>query len=137
MGQRHCQSTCNGRRKTPKHCLLLIYGTAPSIACSFSIALKTLLPHVAREDEDGPGFDRRIRAWLHRRRKSAGHQSGLEHEARVVWPARGGRFLGEGTLPTRLAFLSVAVWWLVFSIPLFRRVREPAAAGDGERVRSR
>ncbi|HEU5304688.1 MAG TPA: MFS transporter [Gemmatimonadales bacterium] len=35
--------------------------------------------------------------------------------------------LGEAdaTLPVRLAFGSVAVWWLVFSIPLFRRVPEP------------
>ena len=32
-----------------------------------------------------------------------------------------------GTLPVRLAFLSVAAWWLLFSIPLFRRVPEPAA----------
>jgi UMF1 family MFS transporter len=32
----------------------------------------------------------------------------------------------ERTLPTRLAFLSVAVWWFVFSLPLLRRVREPA-----------
>ena len=31
------------------------------------------------------------------------------------------------TLPMRLAFLSVAVWWFVFSIPLFRRVPEPPA----------
>jgi UMF1 family MFS transporter len=31
------------------------------------------------------------------------------------------------TLPARLAFLSVAVWWLLFSIPLFRHVPEPAA----------
>lgn len=30
-----------------------------------------------------------------------------------------------GTLPVRLAFLSVSIWWLVFSIPLFRRVPEP------------
>jgi UMF1 family MFS transporter len=29
------------------------------------------------------------------------------------------------TLPARLAFVSVGVWWLAFSIPLFRRVREP------------
>jgi UMF1 family MFS transporter len=29
------------------------------------------------------------------------------------------------TLPARLAFLSVAVWWVVFSLPLFRRVPEP------------
>lgn len=32
----------------------------------------------------------------------------------------------QKTLPVRLAFLSVSVWWLLFSIPLFRRVREPA-----------
>src|SRR5919112_397910 len=32
-----------------------------------------------------------------------------------------------GTLPVRLAFVSVAAWWLLFSIPLFRRVPEPAA----------
>ncbi len=35
----------------------------------------------------------------------------------------------QGTLPSRLAFLSVAVWWLVFSVPLFRHVPEPPAAG--------
>jgi MFS transporter, UMF1 family len=37
----------------------------------------------------------------------------------------------QGTLPSRLAFLSVAVWWLVFSIPLFRRVPEPRAVVGG------
>jgi UMF1 family MFS transporter len=31
----------------------------------------------------------------------------------------------QATLPARLAFFSVAIWWLVFSIPLFRRVPEP------------
>lgn len=31
----------------------------------------------------------------------------------------------QATLPSRLAFLSVAIWWVVFSIPLFRRVPEP------------
>lgn len=36
---------------------------------------------------------------------------------------------GAGTA-TRLSFLSVAVWWLLFSIPLFRRVPEPAARLD-------
>ena len=40
----------------------------------------------------------------------------------------------QATLPTRLAFVSVAVWWLVFSIPLFRHVPEPPPTGDG-RVR--
>ncbi len=38
----------------------------------------------------------------------------------------------QATLPTRLAFLSVAIWWLVFSIPLFRDVPEPPATGDGK-----
>ena len=33
----------------------------------------------------------------------------------------------EATLPVRLAFVSVAVWWTLFSIPLFRRVPEPSA----------
>ena len=37
----------------------------------------------------------------------------------------------EATLPTRLAFVSVAVWWLVFSLPLFRDVPEPPATGSG------
>ena len=37
-----------------------------------------------------------------------------------------GRFgLPEGDLAVRLSFLSVAVWWVVFSIPLFRKVAEP------------
>jgi UMF1 family MFS transporter len=31
----------------------------------------------------------------------------------------------EATLPVRLAFVSVAIWWILFSIPLFRRVPEP------------
>ncbi len=33
----------------------------------------------------------------------------------------------EATLPTRLAFLSAAVWWALFSVPLLLRVKEPAA----------
>ena len=37
----------------------------------------------------------------------------------------------QQTLPTRLAFLSVAVWWLLFSIPLFRDVPEPGGTRRG------
>jgi UMF1 family MFS transporter len=33
--------------------------------------------------------------------------------------------LGKG-LMTRLSFVTVAVWWFVFSLPLFLRIREPA-----------
>jgi UMF1 family MFS transporter len=38
----------------------------------------------------------------------------------------------QGTLPVRLAMLSVAVWWVVFSIPLFRRVPEPPRALESD-----
>lgn len=39
--------------------------------------------------------------------------------------------LGD-SLGTRLSFLSVAVWWIVFSIPILRRVPEPPAAVSAE-----
>jgi UMF1 family MFS transporter len=35
-----------------------------------------------------------------------------------------------GTLGSRLSFLSVAIWWAVFSIPIFLRVPEPPAATE-------
>jgi UMF1 family MFS transporter len=38
------------------------------------------------------------------------------------------------TLPTRLAFLSVAVWWVAFSIPLFLRVPEPPRTREPDEV---
>ena len=40
-------------------------------------------------------------------------------------PSGEGLTESEATLPARLAFLSVAVWWALFSIPLFRKVPEP------------
>lgn len=47
-------------------------------------------------------------------------------------------YLLPGTWGYRLSFLSVALWWAVFSIPIFRRVPEPPAAtaklGAGENV---
>ncbi|MBL8860713.1 MAG: MFS transporter [Planctomycetes bacterium] len=38
----------------------------------------------------------------------------------------------DSTLPTRLSFVSVAVWWALFSIPLFRRVPEPPRAFESD-----
>ncbi|HEY0142735.1 MAG TPA: MFS transporter [Thermoanaerobaculia bacterium] len=43
--------------------------------------------------------------------------------AMIAKPAAFG--LGAGTIAVRLSFVSVAVWWVLFSIPLFRRVPEP------------
>jgi len=34
---------------------------------------------------------------------------------------------GQASLPARISFVLTAIWWLGFSIPLFRRVPEPAA----------
>ena len=42
-------------------------------------------------------------------------------------PSGAGLTPSQATLPVRLAFVSVAIWWVVFSLPLFRRVPEPAA----------
>ena len=38
--------------------------------------------------------------------------------------------LRDAGVASRLSFLSVAVWWVAFSIPLFRRVSEPAVTPD-------
>lgn len=43
-------------------------------------------------------------------------------------PSGPGLTPAQATLPTRLALASVAVWWLVFTIPLLRRVPEPPAS---------
>jgi UMF1 family MFS transporter len=53
----------------------------------------------------------------------------------IVWPETFGlRDVGQAT---RLSFLSVSVWWAVFSVPLLRRVKEPPRAleaGESEGV---
>jgi MFS transporter, UMF1 family len=86
-----------------------------------------LLPHVAREDE----MDRVSTAGF-----ALGYVGGGVLLAVlllvILFPGAFGLPHGENltpresTLPTRLAFVAVAVWWLVFSIPLFLKVREPA-----------
>ena len=95
-----------------------------------------LLPHVARPDE----VDRVSTAGY-----ALGYLGGgLLLVLNLAWILKPGWFgLPSGpnltewqaTLPVRLSFVSVAVWWLVFSIPLFRRVSEPPVdvgrASDG------
>jgi UMF1 family MFS transporter len=88
-----------------------------------------LLPHIARDDE----VDRVSTAGY-----ALGYIGGGALLAlNLAWiqkPEWFGLPSGEhlsseqATLPSRLAFLSVAAWWLVFSIPLFRRVPEPAGS---------
>jgi len=85
-----------------------------------------LLPHVARGEE----LDRV---------SSAGYAlgylgGGVLLAAQLAWitnpallgiPAEGAATAAQATLPTRIAFLSVAIWWVVFTLPLLLRIREP------------
>lgn len=88
-----------------------------------------LLPHVAREDE----LDRTSAAAY-----ALGYLGGgllLAAQLAVILrpellglPAGPDATPSERTLPTRLAFLSVAIWWAGFTIPLLLGVPEPAVA---------
>ncbi len=74
-----------------------------------------LLPHVARKDDQ----DR-----VSTRGYALGYLGGgllLAINVAMI------QFL-PGTWGPRLSFLSVAVWWAIFSIPLFTRVAEPPSA---------
>ena len=88
-------------------------------AAASTVFYESLLPHIATPAE----VDRVSTAGY-----ALGYVGGgVLLAANLVWilnPALLG--LREGTLPTRLALLSVAIWWIVFSIPLLRRVPEPA-----------
>ncbi|MGH7663125.1 MAG: MFS transporter [Gemmatimonadaceae bacterium] len=89
----------------------------------------SLLPHVARRDE----IDRVSTAGY-----ALGYLGGglilgvaLAMIQRPEWfglPAGDNLTQAEATLPARLAFVAVAIWWVAFSLPLFLKVREPAIA---------
>jgi MFS transporter, UMF1 family len=80
----------------------------------------SLLPHIATHDE----MDRV---------SSAGYAlgylgGGLLLALNLAWILSPSTFgIADAGVASRLSFLSVAVWWLAFSIPMFLRVREPAA----------
>lgn len=86
---------------------------------------EALLPHVAREGE----MDRVSTAAY-----AIGYVGGgILLALNLAWISKPALFglpvvhdlSPAGTLPARLAFLSVAVWWLLFSIPILRVVKEP------------
>jgi UMF1 family MFS transporter len=87
---------------------------------------ESLLPHIASTEE----MDRVSTAAY-----ALGYiGGGLLLAVQLAWIMSPGTFglpSGEGltsaqaTLPSRLAFLSVAVWWVAFSIPMFRAIAEP------------
>jgi UMF1 family MFS transporter len=99
---------------------------------------ESLLPHVAREDE----MDRVSTAAY-----AMGYVGGgLLLALNLAWimkpdlfglPAGPGLTREQATLPTRLAFVSVGLWWLMFAIPLFRRVPEPAVRRQADEAPGR
>jgi MFS transporter, UMF1 family len=105
------------------------------VAGSF-VFYEALLPHIAR-----PGEIDRI--------STAGYAlgyfgGGILLALNLAWIQRpdwfglpSGPALSESqaTLPVRLAFVSVALWWVVFSLPLFRKVPEPPALLEPEERR--
>jgi MFS transporter, UMF1 family len=88
----------------------------------------SLLPHVAAEHE----IDRVSTAGY-----ALGYLGGGTLLAlNVAWILTPGTFgLRDAGQASRLAFLSVAVWWIVFSLPLLRRVPEPLLRGMPQRQR--
>jgi UMF1 family MFS transporter len=84
----------------------------------------SLLPHIAK-----PGELDRV--------SSAGYAlgymgGGLLLAINLAWISSPQTFgLADTAQATRLSFLSVAVWWGVFSIPLFRHVSEPPVVHRG------
>jgi UMF1 family MFS transporter len=86
----------------------------------------SLLPHIAREGE----LDRV---------SSAGYAigylgGGLLLAINLAWIQKPAWFgIPDTGTAVRLSFLSVAVWWLVFSVPLFRTVPEPPLQETGPR----
>lgn len=97
-----------------------------NIAASMSLVFyDSLLPHVASDEE----LDRV---------SSAGYALGycggglllLLNLAWIETPEVFGISPSDPVLPVRLSFLSVALWWIVFSRPLFKKVGEPAVRYD-------
>jgi UMF1 family MFS transporter len=89
-----------------------------AIAASF-VFYDSLLPHIAAHDE----MDRVSTTGYALGYLGGGVLLAL-NLAWILSPATFG--LPDSIRAIQLSFLSVAAWWLVFSIPLFRRVPEPA-----------
>jgi len=97
---------------------LLLFAIANVGVSTSFVFYDALLPHVARGDE----LDRV---------STAGYALGYLGSAMLLilnlaWILKPEAFgLPDAGFATRLAFLSVAVWWALFSLPLFRKVSEP------------
>jgi MFS transporter, UMF1 family len=102
----------------PALALFIVIEITLSGSCIF---YDSLLPHVAK-----PGEMDRLSATGYAMGYLGG---GLLLAINLLWILRPGWFSldAETTVPVRLAFVSAALWWVLFSVPLFRTVAEPLA----------
>lgn len=97
--------------------------TAASLAFSLSIVFyESLLPHLA----EGAELDA-----LSARAYGLGYAGGgMLLVANLAWVLKPGWFhLPDAGAAVRLSFVSVGAWWALFTLPLLRRVPEPAGSG--------
>ncbi len=97
--------------------------TAASLAFSLSIVFyESLLPHLA----EGAELDA-----LSARAYGLGYAGGgLLLVVNLLWVVKPGWFhLAGAGAAVKLSFVSVGVWWALFTLPLLRRVPEPAGSG--------
>ena len=103
--------------------LLAAFGVAFIAFATGNVLYDSLLPAVAEEHEMDAISSRGF-AW--------GYLGGglllAVHLALILMPKRFG--LPDAGAATRVAFASTAVWWLAFSLPIFRDVPEPQAAAE-------
>lgn len=107
-------------------CVLLVVSLAG--ATGSTAFYEALLPHIATEEE----MDRVSTAGY-----ALGYVGGgvllalnlaiILHPEFIGLPATttAGLTPEQSSLPTRLSFISVGIWWLLFSIPVLRKVPEP------------
>jgi UMF1 family MFS transporter len=89
-------------------------------AAGSTVFYDALLPHIAGEREVD-----RVSASAYAIGYLGGGVLLALNLAMIRRPQTFGLPAGDAALAMRLSMVSVAVWWLVFSIPLFRRVPEP------------
>jgi UMF1 family MFS transporter len=109
----------------------LVYVAANLGFAAANVFYESLLPHLVGRD-------------LIDRVSTSGYAlgyvgGGLLLALNLVWIQLPGSFgLADAAAASRLSFLSVALWWAVFSVPLLRHVPEPARRlVSGERAGSR
>jgi UMF1 family MFS transporter len=98
----------------------ILFGIANIGAWGTFVFYDSLLPHVAHT---GGEMDRASTAGYALGYLGGGLMLAL-NLAWISWPQAFG--FADSASAARASFVSVAVWWAVFSIPLFRRVPEPA-----------